>query len=186
MTQFSTSVTLLYKSIQYWSLCNYWSVAFLCAQVCNSPVREKKAIRSFLCKTNYVQWNHELVTSLQRRFVIQSSLLVLILFKSKLIIWQHPLLMNLSKTSFKVIAQEIQCLTTGWTTGVRSPTGAKDFSSSLCVQTGSGAHPASYPMGTERGKARPGVTLTTHPHLVPRLSMSRSYTSSPPLCLHGV
>jgi hypothetical protein len=25
-----------------------------------------------------------------------------------------------------------------------------------------------------------GVTLTTHPHLVPRLSMSRSYTSSPP------
>jgi hypothetical protein len=30
---------------------------------------------------------------------------------------------------------------------VRSPTGA-DFSSSLCVQTDSGAHPASYPMGT--------------------------------------
>jgi hypothetical protein len=28
--------------------------------------------------------------------------------------------------------------------------------------------------------------LTTHPHLVPRLSMSRSYTSSPPMCLHGV
>jgi hypothetical protein len=38
---------------------------------------------------------------------------------------------------------------------VRSPTGA-DFSSSPCVQTGSGANPASYPMGTERGKARPG------------------------------
>jgi hypothetical protein len=42
---------------------------------------------------------------------------------------------------------------------VRSPTGA-DFSSSLCVQTGSGAHPASYPMGTggsfPGGKARPG------------------------------
>jgi hypothetical protein len=33
--------------------------------------------------------------------------------------------------------------------GVRSPAGAKDFSSSLCVQTGSGAHPASCPMGTE-------------------------------------
>jgi hypothetical protein len=27
--------------------------------------------------------------------------------------------------------------------GVRSPAGEKDFSSSLCVQTGSGAHPAS-------------------------------------------
>jgi hypothetical protein len=69
-------------------------------------------------------------------------------------------------------------------TGVRSPTEAEDFSSSLCVQTGSGAHPVSYPMGTgvlsqgvKRGR---GVMLTTHPHLVLRLSMSRSYTSSPP------
>jgi hypothetical protein len=44
--------------------------------------------------------------------------------------------------------------------GVRSPAGAKDFSSSLCVQTGSGAHPASYAVGTGGpflgGKARPG------------------------------
>jgi hypothetical protein len=44
--------------------------------------------------------------------------------------------------------------------GVRSPEGAKDFSSSLCVQTGSGAHPAYCPMGTggpfPGGKARPG------------------------------
>jgi hypothetical protein len=38
----------------------------------------------------------------------------------------------------------------------RSPTGA-DFSSSPCVQTGSGTHPASYPMGTGTGgKARSG------------------------------
>jgi hypothetical protein len=73
---------------------------------------------------------------------------------------------------------------------VRSPTGAEDFSSSPCVQTGSGAHPASYPIGTgvlfpgvKRGR---GVTLTTHPHLVPRLRMSRSYIFSPPMCLHGV
>jgi hypothetical protein len=50
---------------------------------------------------------------------------------------------------------------------VRSPTEAKDFSSSLFVQTGSGAHPASCTMGTGvpspgvlRGR---GVTLTTHP-----------------------
>jgi hypothetical protein len=44
--------------------------------------------------------------------------------------------------------------------GVRSPARAKDFSSILCVQTGSGAHPASCPMGTgdpfPGGKARPG------------------------------
>jgi hypothetical protein len=32
--------------------------------------------------------------------------------------------------------------------GVRSPAGTKDFFSILCVQTGSGAHPASCPMGT--------------------------------------
>jgi hypothetical protein len=31
-----------------------------------------------------------------------------------------------------------------------------------------------------------GVMLTTHPHLVPRLRMSRSYTSSHPKRLHGV
>jgi hypothetical protein len=44
--------------------------------------------------------------------------------------------------------------------GVRSPAGAKDFFSILCVQTGYGAHPASYTMGTggpfPGGKARPG------------------------------
>jgi hypothetical protein len=44
--------------------------------------------------------------------------------------------------------------------GVRSPAGAKDFSSNLCVQTGSGAQPASCTMGTggpfPGGKARPG------------------------------
>jgi hypothetical protein len=58
------------------------------------------------------------------------------------------------------VAQSVQWLTTDWTTGVRSPTDEVDFSSSLCVQTGSGAHPASCPMGTggsfPGGKARPG------------------------------
>jgi hypothetical protein len=39
--------------------------------------------------------------------------------------------------------------------GVRSPAGAKDFSSILCVQTGSGAHPASCTMST--GGLFPGV-----------------------------
>jgi hypothetical protein len=73
---------------------------------------------------------------------------------------------------------------------VRSPAETKYFSSTLCVQTGSGAHPASCPMGTggpflgvKRGR---GVTLTTHPHLVPRSWMSRIYISSPPKRLHGV
>jgi hypothetical protein len=57
---------------------------------------------------------------------------------------------------------------------VRSPTGAKEFSSSLCVQTGSGATqspvkwvPGVLSLELKRGR---GVTLTTHPHLVPRSS----------------
>jgi hypothetical protein len=58
------------------------------------------------------------------------------------------------------VAQAVLCLTTHWTTRVRSPTEAEDFSSSPCVQTGSGAHPASCSMGTggpfPGGKARPG------------------------------
>jgi hypothetical protein len=37
--------------------------------------------------------------------------------------------------------------------------------------------------GVKRGR---GVMLTTNPHLVPRLRMSRSYTSSPPMRIHGV
>jgi hypothetical protein len=40
--------------------------------------------------------------------------------------------------------------------GVRSPAGAKDFSSILCVQTGSGAHPDSCTMGTG-GKSAAGA-----------------------------
>jgi hypothetical protein len=44
--------------------------------------------------------------------------------------------------------------------GVRFPAGAKDFSSSLCVHTGSGADPASCTIGAggpfPGGKARPG------------------------------
>jgi hypothetical protein len=44
--------------------------------------------------------------------------------------------------------------------GVQSPAGGKDFSYSLCVQTGSGAHTVSCTMGTggpfPGAKARPG------------------------------
>jgi hypothetical protein len=47
-----------------------------------------------------------------------------------------------------------------WAIEVRSPAGTKDFFSILCVQTGSGAHPASCTVGTggpfPRGKAQLG------------------------------
>jgi hypothetical protein len=64
---------------------------------------------------------------------------------------------------------------TNWTTGVRSPAGAEVFSSSLCVQTGSGAHPASCTMGTggsfSGGKARP----ERHADHLPRSSAEVKY-----------
>jgi hypothetical protein len=53
---------------------------------------------------------------------------------------------------------------TDWTTGVPSPTRLKNVF--LCVQTGSEAHPASYPMGTEfssRVNHGRGVTPSTRP-----------------------
>jgi hypothetical protein len=53
------------------------------------------------------------------------------------------------------------------TIGVRSPAGAKDFSSNLCVQTDSGAphHPVQWVPGvlSPGVKRSRGVMLTTHP-----------------------
>jgi hypothetical protein len=63
------------------------------------------------------------------------------------------------------VAQSVLCLTADWTTGVRSPTEAEDFCSSLCVQTG--AHPASCTMDTggsfPGGKAQPGCDADDSP-----------------------
>jgi hypothetical protein len=74
-------------------------------------------------------------------------------------------------------------------TGVRSTVEAKDFSSSLCFQTNSQAHLASYPKGNGGPfpgvKRCRGVTLTTHPRLVPKSRINRSYTSSPLCRLHS-
>jgi hypothetical protein len=73
-------------------------------------------------------------------------------------------------------------LTPDWTTGVRSPAEAKGFSSSLCDQTSSEVHPASCSMST--GVLSPAVnrgwdvTLTTHPHLMPRLRIIGSILPS--------
>jgi hypothetical protein len=49
------------------------------------------------------------------------------------------------------VAQSVQCLATGWTTGwlgFDPRQRRKDFSCSLCVQTGFGAHPSSFTMDT--------------------------------------
>jgi hypothetical protein len=70
---------------------------------------------------------------------------------------------------------------------VRFPAGGGNFSPHHRVQTGSGAHPPFYPIGTRdsfpAGKAAGGVKLTTHPHLLPRSKNAWSYTSTPPIRL---
>jgi hypothetical protein len=60
---------------------------------------------------------------------------------------------------------------------------ARDFSYYVCVQTGSGANPASCSVCTGGpvlgGKSRPGRDADHSLHLVPGSWMSRSYTFSP-------
>jgi hypothetical protein len=63
--------------------------------------------------------------------------------------------------------------------GVRSPAGAEEFSSSLCIQTDSEAHPASCPVGTggpfPGAKVRPGRDAISP--LRPSASMACSGTA---------
>ena len=56
------------------------------------------------------------------------------------------------------------------------------------VQTGPGAHPASYTMGTGSllGVKRPGRDVDHPLHLVPWLKKEQSYTSTPPLGFRGL
>jgi hypothetical protein len=71
--------------------------------------------------------------------------------------------------------------TTDWKTGIRSPAEAKDFSSSLCVQTSPEAISASNPIGTRflspGVNCGRGVTLSTHPQVELKSGISRSYIS---------
>jgi hypothetical protein len=72
--------------------------------------------------------------------------------------------------------------------GVRSPAEAKDFSSNLCVQTGSGAHPASCTMGTagpfSGGKAQPERDADHSPPSSAEIVNEELYLS-PPKRLYG-
>jgi hypothetical protein len=71
----------------------------------------------------------------------------------------------------------------GWTVEVLFAGGARDLSLLHGVQTGSGAHPASYIMGIEGSfpgdKSGCCVKLTTHLHLMPRSRMVEIYLHFP-------
>jgi hypothetical protein len=89
------------------------------------------------------------------RFLIQNTFII----PCRL---QHLHIVPETFTSYKCFFSDLACLGPGVSSGstvsdyglddraisVRSPAGAKDLSSSLFVQTGSGAHPASCTMGT--------------------------------------
>jgi hypothetical protein len=79
-------------------------------------------------------------------------------------------------------------LATSTTARVRFPVEAS-FCLLHVVQTGSGAHPVSYPMGTvgsfAGSKAAWGVKLTTHLHLVSWSRMMELYLHSP-IRFHGI
>jgi hypothetical protein len=72
---------------------------------------------------------------------------------------------------------------------VRFPTGAGNSSLHHRVQTSSGAHPASYPMctrGSFLGVKRPGREADHSPPSSADVKNAWSYTSIPPIRLHGV
>jgi hypothetical protein len=72
--------------------------------------------------------------------------------------------------------------------GVRVPAGAGNFSLHHRVQTGSGAHPASYPMATRTlslGVKWPGREADHAPPSSTEVNNAWSYTSTPPIRLHG-
>jgi hypothetical protein len=79
------------------------------------------------------------------------------------------------------LAQAVLCLDYGLDDRA---IGAMDFSSSLCVQTGSGAHPASCPMGTGipfsgGKKARPGHDADHSPPSSAEVENEELYLLSP-------
>jgi hypothetical protein len=67
---------------------------------------------------------------------------------------------------------------------VRVPAGAENFSLHHRVQSGSGTHPGSYPMGTRA--SFPGSEADHSPPSSVEVKNAWSYKSTPPICLHGV
>jgi hypothetical protein len=73
---------------------------------------------------------------------------------------------------------------------VRFPAGTGNFSLHHRVQDGSGAHPASYPMGARCGLSMgvkwPGREANHSPPSSAEVKNAWNYTSIPPIRLHGV
>jgi hypothetical protein len=73
--------------------------------------------------------------------------------------------------------------TTGWMIRIRLPAEAGNFSLCHCVQIGSGAHPASYPMDTRgfpTGVKRPEREADDSTPSIAQVKNAWSYTSTLP------
>jgi len=75
-------------------------------------------------------------------------------------------------------------------TGIQFSAGTENFSLYHCIQTGSGAHPISYPVGTSGSCSGGGVKQlgheADHSHLSgTEVKNARFYSSTPPIHLHG-
>jgi hypothetical protein len=108
-------------------------------------------IVDILVTTLYCHLKHYRITKTLKDYVTHEVLEILSVFIPRSINGQEPGSSVSIVSGYKL---------DGWVIRVRSPVEAKDFSSSLCVQTGSVAHPASCPMGaggpSPGAKARPG------------------------------
>jgi hypothetical protein len=84
------------------------------------------------------------------------------------------------------IAQSVLRLVTDWTAEgwEFEPRYGQDCSPLHVVQTGSGSHSASYPVGT--GGSFPGVKLAIHLQLAPRSRIYVDVYLHSSICLHGV
>jgi hypothetical protein len=85
---------------------------------------------------------------------------------------------------FKGIAQWYSAGLQAGQSEVRVLVGARNFSPHHCVQTGSGAYPASYPMHT-RGSF-PGGEADNSPPSSTEVKSVWSYTSTLPICLQAM
>jgi hypothetical protein len=83
----------------------------------------------------------------------------------------------------RTFGSSVSIVTMGWMTRVKFPARAKRFSLSLHVQTGSGAHPASYPMNTGSfypEVKRPGCEADHSPPYSAKVKKKWSYTFTNP------
>jgi hypothetical protein len=82
------------------------------------------------------------------------------------------------------------CTVAGWTIGVLFPAGARNLSLLHIVQTGSEAHPTSYPLLIGRGAIYPGIkrpgsvnlTINFHSSEVKIVEIYLHFL----ICLHGM